>query len=98
MDVTRILDNLDTLTADELRQVADRAAELLCLYDSWQQPNIVATEAAPGGHYQLEMTRCGKDSCKQCADDGQGHGPYWYKYSYVDGKVRKTYIGKRRPG
>jgi hypothetical protein len=46
--------------------------------------------------YRHEYIRCGKSPCKRC-DGGLGHGPYWYAYSRVGGKLTKRYIGKRKP-
>lgn len=45
--------------------------------------------------YRLEGVRCGKDRCK-CAR-GKLHGPYWYSYSRVGGKVKSQYIGRKLP-
>jgi len=55
-----------------------------------------------------EMVDCGKGEagrCRKCAQ-GPGHGPYWYRYRWYDGKMHKRYVGKvllepplsRRPG
>jgi hypothetical protein len=99
MDAATILDSLDTLTVAELRRVAARAIELLRFYDEMAQPapNVVETIVSPGGHYRAEMVRCGQERCKKCAEGAYGHGPYWYLYQYSGGKVRKSYIGKKRP-
>jgi hypothetical protein len=45
--------------------------------------------------YRLEWVRCGKEKCK-CAR-GELHGPYWYSYVRIKGKVRSQYVGKRLP-
>lgn len=45
--------------------------------------------------YRLESIRCGKEICK-CAH-GKLHGPYWYSYTRVKGKVTSQYIGKTLP-
>lgn len=99
MDLYRILDSLETLRLDELRQVEARASALIRLIESWQQPapTVEEVRSAPGGCYRLEWVRCGKERCKKCAAGGQGHGPYWYKYHWSGGRVRKTYVGKERP-
>jgi hypothetical protein len=97
MNATDILDSLDVLTVAELRRVADRANDLLAFYDEMSQPaNVVETLVLPGGHYRSEMVRCGQERCKKCSE-GAGHGPYWYLYRYSGGKVKKFYIGKKRP-
>jgi hypothetical protein len=43
-----------------------------------------------------EMVDCGKGEagrCRKCAQ-GPGHGPYWYRYRWYDGKMHKRYVGK----
>jgi hypothetical protein len=45
--------------------------------------------------YRLEGVRCGKEKCK-CAR-GELHGPYWYRFTRVGGKVKSEYVGKRLP-
>jgi hypothetical protein len=61
----------------------------------------IAASPENGAHdahttYRHEYIRCGKSPCKRC-DGGPGHGPYWYAYSRVGGKLTKRYIGKRKP-
>ena len=51
---------------------------------------------AADGVYRQEFTRCNKERCKKCRE-GEGHGPYWYRYWWEDGKTRKKYIGKELP-
>lgn len=46
--------------------------------------------------YRLEWVRCGKEKCK--CTRGELHGPYWYSYTRVKGKVKSQYIGKQLPG
>lgn len=46
--------------------------------------------------YRLQGVRCGKENCK-CAR-GKLHGPYWYSYVRVGGKVKSQYVGRRLPG
>lgn len=43
---------------------------------------------------QLEKVRCGKEACKCAGEQGELHGPYWYAYWRVDGKLKSKYIGK----
>ena len=52
---------------------------------------------ADGWLYRLELVDCGKGwsgRCRKCAN-GPGHGPYWYRYRWEDGKMHKRYVGKR---
>ena len=51
---------------------------------------------AADGVYKQEFTRCNKERCKKCRE-GEGHGPYWYRYWWEDGKTRKKYVGKELP-
>jgi len=51
---------------------------------------------AADGVYRQEFTRCNKERCKKC-QEGKGHGPYWYRYWWEDGKTRKKYVGKELP-
>jgi len=46
--------------------------------------------------YHQQMSYCGKARCRKCSD-GVGHGPYWYAYQTVNGRVKRTYIGKELP-
>lgn len=43
---------------------------------------------SPGVTYQLEHVLCNKPGCRQL------HGPYWYAYWKVGGRMRKKYVGK----
>lgn len=45
--------------------------------------------------YRQESVRCGKETCK-CVR-GKLHGPYWYSYTRVKGKVTSQYVGKSLP-
>lgn len=47
------------------------------------------------GTLRREWVKCGKAACKRCR--GRGHGPYWYSYYRVEGRLRKTYIGAWLP-
>ena len=46
-----------------------------------------------GVAYYAEGRKCGKAGCR--CQEGDLHGPYWYKRTQVDGKV--TYLGKTLP-
>ena len=46
--------------------------------------------------YREELVKCGDKSCR-CAKGGPLHGPYWYRYWRVDGKLKKRYVGKKPP-
>jgi hypothetical protein len=43
-----------------------------------------------------ESIRCSKGNCKYAR--GKLHGPYWYTYAKVKGRLTSQYIGKSLPG
>jgi hypothetical protein len=46
-----------------------------------------------------ELVDCGKAEsgrCRKCAN-GPGHGPYWFRYRWSEGKMHKQYVGKTLP-
>ncbi len=54
---------------------------------------------ADGWLFRQELVDCGKGGsgrCRKCVN-GPGHGPYWYRYRWSDGKMHKRYVGKRLP-
>jgi len=57
---------------------------------------MTSIKAPEGGVYRQDFYKCNKDRCKKCRD-GPGHGPYWSRYWWEDGKTRKKYIGKNLP-
>ena len=46
--------------------------------------------------YHQQISFCGKTRCRKCRE-GIGHGPYWYAYQTINGRVKRTYIGKTLP-
>lgn len=96
MDADRMIDELAALTEADLRRVHTVAGALLARYAETSAPDYGRT-AEPHETYRQEYIRCSKASCKRCSDNGTGHGPYWYAYSREHGKLRKRYIGKRKP-
>ena len=66
--------------------------------EEWEPPvneNTVETVKTATGCLQLQLVKCGKAGCK--CEGGKLHGPYWYSYTRVDGKLKKKYHGKARP-
>jgi hypothetical protein len=59
-------------------------------------PQVNEPTPAPHILYRQEFIRCGKATCKKCVA-GPSHGPYWYSFQTVNGKVRKKYLGKNAP-
>ncbi|NER37725.1 MAG: hypothetical protein F6J93_27820 [Oscillatoria sp. SIO1A7] len=45
--------------------------------------------------YQLEYVKCGKPRCG--CQSGKLHGPYWYSYQRINGRVQSRYVGKSAP-
>lgn len=45
--------------------------------------------------YQHQYRKCGKPTCR--CKRGQPHGPYWYAYARVNGKLTARYVGKDKP-
>jgi hypothetical protein len=65
--------------------------------DEWEPPvdeNTVEMERQGKSCFLLQLVKCGKAGCK-CAG-GKLHGPYWYEYRRLDGKLKKKYHGKKR--
>jgi hypothetical protein len=56
---------------------------------------VTGERAVEDRTYRLEEVRCGKEKCK--CTKGKLHGPYWYSYTRVGGKVKSQYIGRKLP-
>lgn len=50
-------------------------------------------DGAGGRWLRFEFANCGK--CARCTSGRYVHGPYWYLYEYIGGKMRSTYVGRR---
>ena len=99
MDADQIIAVLDTLTVTDLWRVAAKVDEIRAIHDAWQQPIALSRGSSPPAGirtYRQEKVRCNKPTCTRCVD-GPGHGPYWYAYWREAGKLRKQYLGKRKP-
>ncbi|HYA99515.1 MAG TPA: tetratricopeptide repeat protein [Ktedonobacteraceae bacterium] len=46
--------------------------------------------------YRQQVSFCGKPRCRKC-QQGIGHGPYWFSYQVVDGRIVRKYVGKNLP-
>ncbi len=49
-----------------------------------------------GISYYQQISFCGKTRCKKCRE-GIGHGPYWYAYQTINGRIKRTYVGRTLP-
>ncbi len=47
--------------------------------------------------YNRQYRRCRKAGCSRCSGDQPGHGPYWFAYWRVAGRVHSRYVGKNMP-
>ena len=88
-DLVRAVRRLDEY---DLRRLMILARGLLGYVDGLPAPDDPDT-GPERVTYRQEEVRCGKDGCSQCP-----HGPYWYAYWREDGRTRKQYIGRHRPG
>jgi hypothetical protein len=59
-----------------------------------QKREVVEEKTHDNKTYRLVLIRCGKENCK-CANNGYGHGPYWYAFWSADGRTKCLYIGKK---
>jgi hypothetical protein len=91
MDVDRVIADLDTLSAADLRRLRKAIEDLYGHYESWTEE-----KPAPVKQYRQERIRCKNPGCKTCSEHG-GHGPYWYAFWVENGKTRKQYLGKHLP-
>jgi Family of unknown function (DUF6788) len=64
-----------------------------------QKREVVEEKTRDNKTYRLVSIRCGKENCK-CANNGYGHGPYWYAFWSERGVTKCEYVGRklaRRP-
>jgi uncharacterized protein YgiM (DUF1202 family) len=78
-----------------LHEVIQKAEESTQAAQPQARKQIVEERTVENQTYRLEMVRCGKEKCK--CSRGELHGPYWYSYTRVNGKVKSQYVGKRLP-
>ena len=103
-DLDRLRAVLNRLNLDEAKQVY---GELGAIVQALEQQSRVASAIKSRGReivevqhlderlYQLERVRCGKVGCKCGGEAGELHGPYWYAYWRVEGKLKSCYVGKK---
>ena len=94
--VVRRLSLLQLRRLDEwLHEIINKAEEAARAERIPSRKQIVEERIVENKTYRLEEVRCGKEKCK-CAN-GKLHGPYWYSYMRVGGRVKSQYIGKKLP-
>jgi hypothetical protein len=94
-----IIETIQGLTANELldlAQVIDARLQELSTQRGGAAKAIIEERKLGETTYRLEYVKCGKSRC-QCVVE-PCHGPYWYAYARVDGRLKKRYVGKRLPG
>jgi hypothetical protein len=73
------------------RELANRVARDLEAQKRRERDDIESRETG-SGTYQWQYRECGhKDRCKRCRS-GKKHGPYLYRFYYLEGKYRSEYI------
>jgi hypothetical protein len=103
-DLDRLRAVLNRLNLDEAKQVYGELGAIVQALE--QQSRVVSVipvrerEIVEVQHlgdrlYQLERVRCGKVGCKCGGEAGELHGPYWYAYWRVEGKLKSRYVGKK---
>ncbi len=102
MNIVQLKYALRRLSLGQLRKLDEWLHELISNTEeaeraekSSSRKRAVAEQTFDDRTYRLESIRCGNEKCK-CAR-GKLHGPYWYSYSRVKGKVTSHYIGKNLP-
>jgi hypothetical protein len=94
--VVRRLSLVQLRRLDEwLHEVINKAEDSARAERIPSRKQIVEEHTVENKTYRLEEVRCGKEKCK-CAN-GKLHGPYWYSYMRVEGRVKSQYIGKKLP-
>lgn len=89
------------LTIEQLRKLDGWLHELIgaAEEDEREEPpsrrQIVEERSDGDKTYRLESVRCGKAKCRCAA--GKLHGPYWYSYMRVGGRLKSQYVGKKLP-
>lgn len=102
MNLVQIKQAVRRLSPGQLRRLDRWLQELIRKTDHSDQASstasrqqVVDKQAIENRTYRLEGIRCGKEKCK--CSHGKLHGPYWYSYTRVKGKIRSQYIGKKLP-
>jgi|SRR5215213_872168 len=102
MNLSQIKHALRKLSLSQLKRLDGWLHELITSAEeddrakrSSPRKQALAKVALGNKTYRLQSIRCGKENCK-CAR-GKLHGPYWYSYERVEGRIKSKYVGKRLP-
>lgn len=60
-----------------------------------QRPGEIERRIVREWTYILQRVCCGKGNCRRCGGRNYTHGPYWYAYRRMDGKLMSHYVGKQ---
>ena len=102
MNLIRIKQAVRRLSLGQLRRLDEWLHELINKAEESERTQhapshnyVVEERTGENKTYRLESVRCGKEKCK-CTRGGL-HGPYWYSYARVKGRIKSQYIGKKLP-
>ncbi len=102
MSLIQIKHSLRKLSLDKLRRLDEWLHELIRRVEEVNRAEkpparkqTVAEQTLDNKTYRLESIRCGKEKCR--CSRGQMHGPYWYSYTRVAGRLKSLYVGKKLP-
>lgn len=89
---------LAALPRDDQEDLTRYLHDILFTPEEAEARHVASLQAEAAGRkvtytFRQERVKCGKDGCR-CAQ-GEGHGPYTYKYWKEGGRLRKQYVGKR---
>jgi Family of unknown function (DUF6788) len=62
-----------------------------------QKPGEVQRTSSGSTTLILQKICCGKSACRTCHGRSYAHGPYWYAYMRINGRLISRYVGKNVP-
>lgn len=102
MNIVQIKHALRRLSLGQMRKLDEWLHELIRKGEEAGRREVtsshrqVIVEKSEGDKtYRLESVRCGKVTCRCAA--GKMHGPHWYSYTRVAGRLKSLYVGKKLP-
>lgn len=88
---------LEGMGTGELRALIREAGEVLRTKEVEEKERLrnerIATLGEGGTWLEHQLVNCG--NCRRCGIGGYHHGPYWYLYSYTNGKMKSAYVGRK---
>ena len=101
MNLLQLKHVLRNLSLSQLRKLDEwlheliRRAEIADRVEQSSSRKRTTEKTLDNQTYRLESVCCGKENCR-CAR-GELHGPYWYSYMRIEGRVKSKYVGKKLP-